>query len=464
MMALAAIFTILTSCEDSANETSLSVNPTSLNFEKEGGTLALRILSDGNWSVSDIPSWITLSAVSGQGEADISVTAKANTSGVLREGVLLLRTGDTSNALSVNVKQTAGETGLIISEVQERVFNGATLSMDSVVINADVSWTVETPDWLRAAWKNLAIKTDGTAICQGSGTLMLLTEQNANYEDRNGTVVIRSKEDNTVFSIPVTQLGMYNVRPVDIITLANGFASLWKYGCEVSYILWEVFEGGASAAEKTFEKALKYTSFFDASPTMLSMRRNCKPNTLYEICALGLSDTYDSNMDVDDSKSPVNCLSVTTPSDVNVAKVDISDVNYDEGSGEWNFKFSKNPYVYGFYTRLMTDSIYEKYSDPYVAWNMLKRIKEDPSAFPLLTVDGSYYSSYQGDFLHIITWGVNANGQLSSIITRASGKKGSAEAPWRNAPSAWYGKTALTDDEQDNDCENVDLSKTKDLF
>lgn len=94
MMCMAAV-SMLISCEDMKQTTpeapKIMVSPESTSFTSGGGSVVLALFANADWSVSDVPQWLTVSPMSG-GESivrqDITVKAEANAGGA-REATLV---------------------------------------------------------------------------------------------------------------------------------------------------------------------------------------------------------------------------------------------------------------------------------------------------------------------------------------------------------------------------------------
>lgn len=91
---------------DTPMQKSLSVNTTSLEFEKDGGNQSFTITSNTSWTIS-CPEWCTLSKTSGSGNATITVTVSKNEKTEKREGKIVV-SGEGVNAATINVSQKAG--------------------------------------------------------------------------------------------------------------------------------------------------------------------------------------------------------------------------------------------------------------------------------------------------------------------------------------------------------------------
>ncbi|MEQ9279366.1 MAG: BACON domain-containing protein, partial [Balneola sp.] len=61
--------------------TTLSVSPTSLSFDADGGTKSFEVNSNTTWSVSDNQSWISVSGADNNGnDSQVNVTVTSNSS------------------------------------------------------------------------------------------------------------------------------------------------------------------------------------------------------------------------------------------------------------------------------------------------------------------------------------------------------------------------------------------------
>lgn len=83
---------------------SVSVSPTSVSLlAKEGSTTSIQITSTGAWSISNSPEWLHLTALSGQGNTSVTLTAKSdNFSDVERTATLTVSTSTSSTTLTVS--------------------------------------------------------------------------------------------------------------------------------------------------------------------------------------------------------------------------------------------------------------------------------------------------------------------------------------------------------------------------
>lgn len=82
----------------------LSVVPTSLNFASMGEQYFFEISSNRNWTINNVPSWLTVEPLSGSNNATITVTASANTSSFTRIAALAVR-GSNVRVQNINITQ-----------------------------------------------------------------------------------------------------------------------------------------------------------------------------------------------------------------------------------------------------------------------------------------------------------------------------------------------------------------------
>lgn len=103
LLALLAAFVLaVASCEpDEPEKITVSVSPTSLNFNADGGSQQISVTSNGAWTVRIDGGWMTVSSVSGTGNGSFDVKVDAN-DGDARQGTLTVTTADNSATVTVS--------------------------------------------------------------------------------------------------------------------------------------------------------------------------------------------------------------------------------------------------------------------------------------------------------------------------------------------------------------------------
>lgn len=162
---------LFTSCSDDKQETSfISLNPTEIQFEHSGGSVKVKLTTNGIWETGNIPDWISLDNPRGNASTEIIITAKENKSSTPREAQIIFSQKDESSTLDVlqapkalawsslsfsrfdNVDFVLGKNGV------ERIYNFTT---SQLFINPDVNTGMSEKIFLgNLIDQNLEINTD----------------------------------------------------------------------------------------------------------------------------------------------------------------------------------------------------------------------------------------------------------------------------------------------------------------
>ncbi|TAF72172.1 MAG: T9SS C-terminal target domain-containing protein [Bacteroidetes bacterium] len=116
----------------------LNTDISSLIFAASGGNNVFSILSNGQWIVVEIPTWITVSTTNGFGNAMMIVSVSQNTSNTARTYQLTL------SGLNVNKVVTISQDAApVVGSVSESIVNFvSTGGSKSIAISAGSGWTV----------------------------------------------------------------------------------------------------------------------------------------------------------------------------------------------------------------------------------------------------------------------------------------------------------------------------------
>lgn len=90
------------SCSDDKPESpTISLNPTKISFEYDGGEKKVKLTTNNNWSINgDIPNWISLNPTWGEESQEITIVAKPNIEEE-REISIIFTNGDTKATLNI---------------------------------------------------------------------------------------------------------------------------------------------------------------------------------------------------------------------------------------------------------------------------------------------------------------------------------------------------------------------------
>ncbi len=218
---------------DSAKHTINLTNDVSINTTKAGSitvdylkTFAAKagdsdyfmLKTTTTWQIASYPSWVTVSPLSGTGNANVTVTVKENT-GIQRTGEISISGIGISQNASINALQLAGTTaqGTLVVDYL-KTFSSIAGDNDYFIITSNTTWKVAgSPSWLTVSplsgvgnarvtvtvQANTGAQRSGSIIISGTGV-----SQNASINALQvaGSGVIPAPNE-TVYDFPFTSLG-----------------------------------------------------------------------------------------------------------------------------------------------------------------------------------------------------------------------------------------------------------------
>ena len=162
----------------------------SLTFPAAGGSSTLNVTSNTSWTLSDYPSWITLSATSGNGNATVKVTATENTSADQRTSQMYLTIDGKTTKTAISLTQY----GKSINVSPTSLAFTSSSSTQNVTVTSDGEWEASTSD----SWITLS-----PSSATGNGTLKVNVTENMSVNTRSGSITISMGGKDT--TIGVTQ-------------------------------------------------------------------------------------------------------------------------------------------------------------------------------------------------------------------------------------------------------------------
>ena len=135
MMMVSLLSVSFVSCgggDDPADE--VTASPNSIIFETSGGSRQVQITSNTSWTISGAPSWLTVSPMSGKGNATISISASASSSYESRNAFLSIQAGKASTGISIT--QGNGSPGGDLAQRASGVYVGKLVSGGEIVSDA----------------------------------------------------------------------------------------------------------------------------------------------------------------------------------------------------------------------------------------------------------------------------------------------------------------------------------------
>jgi hypothetical protein len=177
-----------------AGDAILSASSSQLAIGKEeASTVTSIVTSNTSWTASSNDDWLTVSPVSGAGNATLTFTTKQNTAVAQRTATVILATTGV-NPVTITITQQPGDALLSVSSSQLEISKEEASTATSLV-TSNTSWTASSnDDWLTVS------PVSGT----GNATLTFTTKQNTAVTQRTATVTLAATGTNTV-SITITQ-------------------------------------------------------------------------------------------------------------------------------------------------------------------------------------------------------------------------------------------------------------------
>ena len=115
-------------------------------FEAVGGTAEINLESNGAWQVNGCPDWLSISPMSGEGNATLSVTCAANTNSQERTAEIKVSTKNNEAALVVKQAFVEGNFITFSPEAIDCDFQGGEFQ---IAVEANCDWSVGTlPNWI----------------------------------------------------------------------------------------------------------------------------------------------------------------------------------------------------------------------------------------------------------------------------------------------------------------------------
>lgn len=172
----ASVFVSVTQ-EGSPDPHFLTVSPFELAFGKDGGTAEVNVGCDTDWTVNLDVDWVTLSALEGTGDAQLTVAVEPNLISESRTMSFTIVSGDLMRR--VRVDQEPGEVPLFVEITPDTVSVTYTGGIKTLNIVSNTSWRLETSTlWI------MMLNTSGT----GDGTRDIIVDSNPDGQERYGVV------------------------------------------------------------------------------------------------------------------------------------------------------------------------------------------------------------------------------------------------------------------------------------
>ena len=122
-------------------------------IDAQGGSIEVTLKSNGEWTVNPTVEWITVSPMSGKGDATLTLTAEANSTGEDRTAQITATTKDNTAALTVTQGFVADppqppQPEYYLNVTPKEFQCGDAGGTFAVEVSSNMDWTVTVPQWI----------------------------------------------------------------------------------------------------------------------------------------------------------------------------------------------------------------------------------------------------------------------------------------------------------------------------
>ena len=117
-------------------------------MDAQGGSIETMLKSNGEWTINSTAEWIIVSPMSGKGDATLTLTAEANTTGEDRATTITATTKDNTASLIVMQEAVAQPQQYYLTVTPRTIHCGSDGGEFTVEVSSNIDWTVTTPQWI----------------------------------------------------------------------------------------------------------------------------------------------------------------------------------------------------------------------------------------------------------------------------------------------------------------------------
>ena len=255
-----------------ANAEQLTVSPTMMNFEANGGTQEITVTSNTTWSITGKADWFDCDKTSGTGSSKVTVTVKANTGVDERDAILTFK-GD-NMSVEVKIHQTVPQIDFYVT-TPTSLTAGALAENVNISVAGNANWVVQS----NREWAVPSIKSG-----KGEETFSVALEDNTTEQTRQAEITI-SVTGKTPVVVTITQSA--GSRPVVSDLQLQGVE---KTEAELSFAYTSVFPVASYGLcySKTANPTVTNSSVLQANSNNV-MLTGLTPGTEYHVRAYATS-------------------------------------------------------------------------------------------------------------------------------------------------------------------------------
>ena len=126
----------------------VSFDTTTQEVDAQGGSIEVVLKSNGDWTINSPAEWVTVSPMSGKGDATLTLTIEANTSGEDRATQIKATTKDNTATLVVTQGAQSPESQYYLNVSPKDYQCGSAGGEFMVEVSSNLDWNVTAPQWI----------------------------------------------------------------------------------------------------------------------------------------------------------------------------------------------------------------------------------------------------------------------------------------------------------------------------
>ena len=126
----------------------VSFDTTTQEINAQGGSVEIVLKSNGDWTINPTAEWIVVSPMSGKGDATLTLTVEANTTGEDRSTQIKATTKDNTATLVVTQRAQSPQPQYYLNVSPKNYRCGGAGGEFTVEVSSNLDWNVTVPQWI----------------------------------------------------------------------------------------------------------------------------------------------------------------------------------------------------------------------------------------------------------------------------------------------------------------------------
>lgn len=115
-------------------------------IDAQGGSIELGLKSNGDWTINSTAEWLSVSPLSGNGDATLTITAEANPTEEPRMAIVRATTKDSASTLTLT--QAGSDPEKYVNVTPQEILCDSEGGEYVIVLSSNVDWFTSAPDWI----------------------------------------------------------------------------------------------------------------------------------------------------------------------------------------------------------------------------------------------------------------------------------------------------------------------------